>query len=240
MERNVYLEGELGEKFGAHCFVEAPTVSDALKLLDVNNSDFRKYLFECHEKGIGFAIDVAQNDIEYAEELLLPLHPGDITITPVPEGGGGGFKKILMAALIVAAIYISGGMALQAAQASSVMGGTVGWGSISFGAAFAATGTAGLVAAGLAVSLAMTGLTEMMAPDPSVDAGQEQSYLFNGMEQNVIAGDPVPVLYGKLRVPGQPINFEVKNSVGSNTYTPKDYSEYGIQPAYIGFGYSPI
>ena len=34
MERNVYLEGELGEKFGAHCFVEAPTVSDALKLLD--------------------------------------------------------------------------------------------------------------------------------------------------------------------------------------------------------------
>ena len=47
-----------------------------------------------------------------------------------------------------------------------------------------------------------------MAPDPSVDSDQEQSYLFNGQEQNVIEGDPVPVLYGRLRVPGQIINFE--------------------------------
>ena len=51
----------------------------------------------------------------------------------------------------------------------------------------------------------------MMAQDPSVDADQEESYLFNGQEQNIIEGDPVPVLYGKLEVPGQPINFELSN-----------------------------
>ena len=94
MQRNVYLEGELGAKFGAHCFINAPTVSDALKLIDVNNSGFREYLLSCHEKGIGFAIDVAENKLEYDEELLLPLNEGDITITPIPEGGGGGFNKI--------------------------------------------------------------------------------------------------------------------------------------------------
>ena len=27
--------------------------------------------------------------------------------------------------------------------------------------------------------------------------------------QSVVQGDPVPVLYGKLRVPGQPVNFEI-------------------------------
>ena len=64
---------------------------------------------------------------------------------------------------------------------------------------------------GLAVNLALVGIQEMMAQDPSVDADQEESYLFNGQEQNIIEGDPVPVLYGKLEVPGQPINFELSN-----------------------------
>ena len=49
----------------------------------------------------------------------------------------------------------------------------------------------------------------MMAPDPATDGDQESSYLFNGAEQNIIQGDPVPVLYGQLRVPGQPISFEI-------------------------------
>ena len=48
----------------------------------------------------------------------------------------------------------------------------------------------------------------MMAPDPSTDSDQESSYMFNGAEQNVIEGDPVPVLYGHLRIPGQPISFD--------------------------------
>ena len=92
MMRNVYLEGELGAKFGAHMYLNAPTVTDVFKLIEVNNSEFRPYLFECHEKGIDFVIDVAGEELEYTEELLLDLHKGDITITPIPEGGGGGFK----------------------------------------------------------------------------------------------------------------------------------------------------
>ena len=81
----------------------------------------------------------------------------------------------------------------------------------SFSAAVAATATGsfgGLMAAGLAINLAMTGISEMMAPDPSTDSDQESSYMFNGAEQNVIEGDPVPVLYGHLRIPGQPISFD--------------------------------
>lgn len=224
MERNVYLEGELGERFGSHCYINAPTVGDALKLIDVNNTGFRQYLIDCHEKGIGFAIDVAQNEIEYEDELLLPLHEGDITITPVPEGGGGGFKKVLMAAVIIAALYV-GGAAILAGQGAIGAPGLM--------SAIGALGAPGYIVAGLAVNIAMTGLTEMMAPDPSVDADQEQSYLFNGMEQNVISGDPVPVLYGKLKVPGQPVNFEIKNSTGGRGVTSKTYDDYGIMQSYV-------
>ena len=36
-------------------------------------------------------------------------------------------------------------------------------------------------------------------------------YLFQGTGQTLIEGDPVPVLYGKLRVPGRPISLQVRN-----------------------------
>ena len=73
------------------------------------------------------------------------------------------------------------------------------------------TGTMKLVLGALAINLAMSGIMQMMAPDPSVDDGASTPdyYLFNGPVQSVVQGDPVPVLYGKLRVPGQPVNFEI-------------------------------
>tara|TARA_E500000331_G_scaffold13514_1_gene12022 strand:+ start:160 stop:861 length:702 start_codon:yes stop_codon:yes gene_type:complete len=196
MQRNVYIEGEMGHLFGSKLSINAPTVKDVLKLLEINNPNFKKYLIDCHEKGVGFAIEVANEELEYEEELLLPLKEGDVTITPVPEGAGGGFKKILAALAIIAIVWASGGF-----------GAIAGWtsGSVTFG-----VGTfAALVGMSVGMSLLMAGLSEMMAPDPSVDGDQEQSYLFNGSEQNIIEGDPVPILYGRLRIPGQPINFEL-------------------------------
>ena len=50
-----------------------------------------------------------------------------------------------------------------------------------------------------------------MSPDPSVDNQQDESYLFQGSSHTIIEGDPVPILYGQLRVPGRPISFEIKN-----------------------------
>ena len=56
----------------------------------------------------------------------------------------------------------------------------------------------------------------MMAPDPSVDIQQDpEDYLFQGSGQNLVEGDPVPVLYGQLRIPGRPISFEIKNAARS-------------------------
>ena len=204
MQRNVYIEGEMGHLFGETMTINAPTINDVFKLIDANSTGFKKYMIDCHEKGVGFAINVAGEEVEYEEELLLPLHEGDITITPVPEGAGGGFKKILAAIAIVAVIYF---FPVLGSQAGSFASATAAAGATGFAA------MSGLTLAGLAVatSLALSGLMEVMAPDPSVDMDQEQSYLFNGAEQNVIEGDPVPVLYGHLRIPGQPINFEVSN-----------------------------
>jgi len=70
--------------------------------------------------------------------------------------------------------------------------------------------TAGKATAMLALNLAMTGMQQLMAPDPSVDEGPE-NYLFNGSGQNIQEGDPVPLLYGELRVPGRPVSVYIRS-----------------------------
>ena len=79
MLRNVYLEGEMGEKFGTNFQVHAETVQDVLKCVEANHPSFRKYLMDCHEEDIGFIIDVADNNLEYAEECLMEVGEGDVT-----------------------------------------------------------------------------------------------------------------------------------------------------------------
>tara|TARA_B100000287_G_C20674886_1_gene794845 strand:- start:1138 stop:1839 length:702 start_codon:yes stop_codon:yes gene_type:complete len=200
MMRNIYLEGELGQKFGTSFQIEAPTVRDAFKCIEANNPEFRHYLMECHENEVGFTIDVADENIDYESELFMPLQTGDITVTPTPLGAKGAFKIIAAIVIIVVMIHQP---QLFATFAEGTAKASMTWGT--------ATGLswAGYAAGFLAVSLLNIGLMELMAPDPAVDTDQESSYLFNGAQQNIIEGDPVPLLYGRLRVPGQPVGFEI-------------------------------
>jgi len=208
MERNVYLEGELGQRYGQSMTIHAENVKEVFRLLDVNNPNFKEYLIDCVDKNIGFAIDVAGNELEYESELLLPLKTGDITITAIPEGSGGGFKKVLLAAAIIAFAWYAP-MIGSTAIGSGTVGGTT---TFMTSGLIAGGGMAQLTLYLVGINIAMMGIQEMMAPDPATDNDQESSYLFNGLEQNLLEGDPVPVLYGRLQVPGQPVNFEVTNS----------------------------
>jgi predicted phage tail protein len=219
MLRNVYLEGELGDKYGKVLQINAKRPAEVFQCMECNFPDFRKYLIDCHEKDIGFTIEVEGERIQ-AEECLLNLEKGDIIITPIPGGSKSGGAKILAAVaivgLMIAAPYMFGG-----ANFLAVAGSPVGLGGAIQAGFMASVGTlGGQIALGLAINLALTGMQQLMAPDPSVDSSPEQSYLFNGPEQNIIEGDPVPVLYGRLRVPGQPISFEVLNRKLIDTGTP--------------------
>ena len=73
MMRNIYLEGEMRERFGSHFEFHAPTVQDALKCLDANFPELRNYFIDCHEKDIGFEVDVANNKLDYEVEMLMAL-----------------------------------------------------------------------------------------------------------------------------------------------------------------------
>jgi len=213
MKRNVYLSGELAQKYGDKLVLKANTMQEVFKILDANDSSFKKYLIDCDKKGIGFACQVEKEELDL-QGCVLPLTTGDLYISPVPSGSKSGFGKILAAMALAALIIVNPGAAFIAASGSLT--------------------TTGLVVANIAVSLAMAGVQQMMAPDPATDEQAPNSYLFNGSQQNIKEGDPIPLLYGELRVPGKPVSFELRNSARSFSSGKVELHEVGSAYEYHG------
>jgi predicted phage tail protein len=214
MARKIYLNGEMSNKFGTvHPFV-GDTVHDAIRLINANNPEFKPYLIKCMEDNIDFSITVHGKELVDARECLLPLKEGDIIITPIPAGSKSGGAKILAAAAIAILLFTPAGPALWAA--AGLPGGSAavaaGTGMEALAAAGTFGGYVGYGASLLAIQLAVAGIQQLMAPDPATDQEDPEGYMLSGSQQNIVAGDPVPILYGELRVPGQPVSFEVKNT----------------------------
>lgn len=178
MKRNIYLEGELGDRYGHKLVMEVNSFAEVVNCLQANYPDVKKYFIDSQKNGIDFVCEVEGEKLGSKEELLLHYKTGDMRISPIPSGSKGGLKVILGAWLIFAGYVIAGPI----------------------GAAVASYG----------IGLIVEGIQDFLAPDPSNDADNE-SYLFEGSGQTVREGDPVPVLYGKLRIPGRPISFQVRN-----------------------------
>lgn len=193
MKRTIYFEGELAKKYGTSLEMEATSLKDVVSLLNANDPSFKKYLIECSEKNIGFEC-LDGNQFITEETSLLPLDSDSLIITPVVAGAEKAGQKILAAAAIaLLVIYAPGTLFIEAGKLT----------------------TLGAVLTSVSLNLALAGIQQMMAPDPATDKDEVKSYLFNGSEQNVIEGDPIPLLYGELRVPGRPISFDVRNSATS-------------------------
>lgn len=219
--RKVYLEGEIGHKFGKEFDIVADSFSEVFRCLKCNFTNFMPYLQECHEKNIGFLLEVEGKPIRNEAEALLLYREGDMIITSVPAGSKSGAGKLLAAVAITV---------MTAGMGAAVMGAATGAGAAGSAAAVGATfgsfsgfaGTLGAIASGgagmlgtmglsLGINLAMGGIQQMMAPDPSTDNQQDESYIFQGSKQNIVEGDPVPVLYGELRIPGRTVSFHTRS-----------------------------
>lgn len=209
MLRNVYLQGELGDKFGRKFRMEASTPREIFQCIYANRPEFRKYLVDCLDKNVDLSMKCQGKDINQ-ENLLYKLNEGDITLAIVPAGS----KKVIK---IVAAVLLF----QFAPQIASSLGFTttvaVGTGPLAFSYT-AASATAITVIQSIAINLGMAGLAELMAPDPSVDdpAAAPSDYLYAGSASVSNKYDPIPVLYGELRVPGKLVDFNVTNGVFVN------------------------
>ena len=69
MQRRLYLEGEIGEKYGHSMVVHAESVRDALRLVEVNNPDFKEYMINCTERGVDFGNDSSEDYLFFRSVL---------------------------------------------------------------------------------------------------------------------------------------------------------------------------
>ena len=195
MQRSVYLQGELGEKFGHKFIVNTDNYADIFKCINANRPGWLPYVRKCHEEDIAFIVETEDGAIDQ-DELLTPIAKGDVTISLVPAGSKKGIGKIIVAIIM---IYIMIQTGIPPAE------GTATW---MFTEAGALT-IPGSIAVGFTTSLAMQGIQQIMAPDPAVDQDNPTNYLFSGGANNAVEGDPIPIMYGELRVPGRPISVDI-------------------------------
>lgn len=205
MQHSVYLQGELGERFGSKFVVNTNNYADIFKCINANRPDFLPYVRKCHQEDINFMVETEDGSIDQTD-LIVPICKGDVTISLVPAGSKSGIGKILAAIAIVIIIMhnpaLFGAVATEGAVATNFALGL---------------NTYGAIAASMAINLAMTGIQQLMAPDPAVDQDAPTNYLFSGGANNAVEGDPVPILYGELRVPGRPIAVDIlQGGNGSN------------------------
>ena len=203
MQHSVYLQGELGEKFGNKFIVNTNNYGEIFKCINANRPDFIPYVRKCHEEDIAFIIETEDGYIDQTD-LITPITQGDVTISIAPAGSKSGIAKILAAVVL---IFVLGPMVFGAEGALAA----IAQGTATFGQYAAVVGFQ------MGVSLAIAGIQQLMAPDPAVDKDAPTNYLFSGGANNAVEGDPVPILYGELRVPGRPIAVDIlQGGNGSN------------------------
>ena len=205
--KDVVLNGFIGEKYGRHWNIKANNIGDIFACINANYPSFSKDMVAFAEAGGDISIQLGDNFVEQEEELLFSISPDEVIITPLPAGAKGGASKLLMAALIVGSLFIPGSQMLlmsagnvtQAAMATSSLGTGLLSGAISLGS----LNIGGLALVGLATGLAIQGLGQVMAPDPSGDTLEaNDEYLFDGPENTIAQNNAVPVLLGEMIVGG--------------------------------------
>ena len=209
---HVKLMGELGEKFGSEWHMSATKFRDIFKLIDCQTEGFKKYILDSAEKGIDFTVLNGEDLIEDGLDLHL-LSPKDtVVITPVASGAGASdVVKVIVGAIL----FWYGYQYLS----QFLPGGTGAGGPVpppdapgmttSLHADMTRQQTihnmARIGIQSLGVGLMMSGVTGYLTPDSPSEAGD--SYLFDGPQNNVKQGVPVPICYGQLIVGGAVMNF---------------------------------
>lgn len=201
--KKVVLQGHLGDKYGMHWSMKADSFAEVFACIEANYPGFRQDLINMAEAGGDLDISVNGLDIQ-AEQMFHPFSEEEvIVITPIPTGAKSGGAKIFAAVALVVAAFVFAPVLGASGALTALAAGQFGW-----------TAAALLVTFGVAASLALAGLEQIMAPDASVD-DDERDYLFTQGENTVLRGNPVPVLLGEMIVGGVVISSGIKSGIFS-------------------------
>ena len=197
--RTVRLYGKLGTKFGREFRLAVNSPAEAIYALSQMIPGFQRHMVQSKDHGVGYAVFVGKRNLTQ-DELGYPPGNDDIRIAPILLGAksGGLFNIILGAALIVVGVM------------------TAGW------AIAGVLISPAIIGAG--ISMVIGGVVQLLTPMPKGsaskdDPGQEASYTFNGTVNTQSQGNPVPLLYGRMRVGSAVISAGISLEAGASGST---------------------
>jgi predicted phage tail protein len=217
--QTVRLIGNIS-KFGEVWEMNCNNIRDIFKLIECQTPGFRQHLVNAADAGLNYEIRRGSEFLENPEEMLLTLNEEDIIITEVPAGAKSGFGKLLAAIAIVILVVATGGTAAAPGWAVNAAGSLTG---------------IGQSAVTLATSLAINGVSQLLAPGPETERTQKEGYLFNGPSNNITQGLPVPICYGELRVGGAPISLSFRKEASTAGFNNWENINYSVGAATIPF-----
>ena len=218
---NIQLHGNLFTEMKSKYRLAVTSVGEAVHAINtITKQRFYKQLLENDKKGIKYEVLINKRKCLFEKkpdcgnletiknsELTQDIHNlQDIDIVPVIEGADSDIGLIIVGAVLI----IAGAILINPTLA---------------GFGFKAMGTfgAGLVFAG--IGLVAAGVINLLSTPPRLDdfqnTGRKGSYLFNGVQNTVGEGGPVPVLYGRLLVGSQTIlvNQNIADQTAVDTVT---------------------
>jgi predicted phage tail protein len=211
--RTIHLHGRLRREFGPQFKLAVETPAEAFRALIHQIPRFREAIGQGEwrivrgDRKQGMALDGVELGLRFGRTT-------DLHVIPLPKGAkdAGTTKVIIGVVLLVAAIFTYGatagmfvgaeaslaGAAMFAEAAPATMGISTIVGS---GWASQLAVTAGLMGA----SMALQGISMLLAPQPkpakSLETEQRRdSFVFSGPVNSSGQGQPVPLIYGRVRV----------------------------------------
>lgn len=190
MLRVIKVYGSLAKFLGAKSFrADVKSPAEAVQFLRANFPGLPAHMADKHYK-----ISVGRHELdagEQPEQLAYPSGQAEpIRIVPVIAGAGSGTAKIIAGIAIIALSFGIGAIA----SAGVTLGGLAG------------IGTVATYTAGLGLSLALTGVAQLLTPTPTSASPMMQrqenatdprsSYSFSGIQNVSRQGIPVPLVYG--------------------------------------------
>lgn len=202
----IHFHGALGKEFGELRVLDVASPAEALRAIEAQTNRLYQYFYDGDKRGIAYRVVIGNEEVqdipelthEYGDDKVSEIH-----FYPVPRGGGGVLKIIIGVILIIVAIIIS----IYSQQWE-----TVGE-AVSYLASGQATGWAFFFAAAGA-SMVVGGIAQLIIGTPKLGevdtATQQPSYYFNGVENNMRQGGPIPIGYGQMIVGSQVISLAIR------------------------------
>ena len=198
--RTIKLSGFLGKKFGRVHRLAVDSPAEAIRALSVIKAGFREFLENSHKNGVAYRFLVGKEALERSElkESIHMRHGVKTTfeLVPVIKGAKSSLGQILLGAALMAFAW----------WAMPAMG-------------MAAVGAAGALSTsvfGIGMSLALGGVAQLLAPKVKAESKEavenKPSYIFNGAVNTVAQGNPVPILYGRMRVGSQVVSAGITSN----------------------------